>query len=189
MLDLIGINLYLGTDRLLRPRGGAGVFRKVWCNKEGYKQRVRCVPFRQANSVMPSISFTSLCSFAELQESSISRLSWSFVKEFAVSSYCWSYAQLSVRWHGISQQSYERRDVYSGIELELALSKVSTQVCGFTFGSISLYLISRRIKEILTQKRQYNAKYLSRFNEKKFFHEIKKIWKIYLIFPRFRLYA
>ena len=22
MLDLIGINLYLGTDRLLRPRGG-----------------------------------------------------------------------------------------------------------------------------------------------------------------------
>ena len=33
MLDLIGINLYLGTDRLLRPRGGAGVFRKVWCYK------------------------------------------------------------------------------------------------------------------------------------------------------------
>ena len=31
------------------------------------------------------------------------------------------------------------------------MSKVSTQVCGFTFGSISLYLISRRIKEILTQ--------------------------------------
>ena len=33
MLDLIGISLYLGTDRLLRPRGGAGVFRKVWCYK------------------------------------------------------------------------------------------------------------------------------------------------------------
>ena len=33
MLDLIGINLYLGTDRLLRPKGGAGVFRKVWCYK------------------------------------------------------------------------------------------------------------------------------------------------------------
>ena len=35
-----------------------------------------CVPFRQANSViMPSISITSLCSCAELKESSISRLS------------------------------------------------------------------------------------------------------------------
>ena len=33
MLDLIGINLYLGTDRLLRPRGGPGVFRKVWYYK------------------------------------------------------------------------------------------------------------------------------------------------------------
>ena len=40
------------------------------------------------------------------------------------------------------------------------------QVCGFTFGSISLHLISKSIKEILTQKRQYNAKYLSQFNDK-----------------------
>ena len=63
----------------------------------------------------------------------------------------------------------ESRDIYSGIELELAWIKVSTNVCGFTFGSISLRLISKRITEILTQKRQYNAKYLSRFNEKNSF--------------------
>ena len=36
--------------------------------------------------------------------------------------------------------------------MELACSKVSTKVCGFTFGPISLHLISKRIKEILTQK-------------------------------------
>ena len=54
-------------------------------HRGGYQQRERCVPFRRTNSViMPSISITSLCSYAELQESSISRLSWSFVKEFAV---------------------------------------------------------------------------------------------------------
>ena len=35
--------------------------------------------------------------------------------------------------------------------MELSWSKVSTKVCGFTFGSISLHLISKRIKEILTQ--------------------------------------
>ena len=47
-----------------------------------------------------------------------------------------------------------RATLYSGIELQLAWSKVSTKVCGFTFGSISLHLISKRIKEILTQKHQ-----------------------------------
>ena len=58
------------------------------------------------------------------------------------------------------------RNIYFGIELELAWSKVSAKVCGFTFGSISLHLISKRIKEILTQKHQYNEKYLSRFKDK-----------------------
>ena len=43
---------------------------------------------------MPSISVTFLCSYAEFQESSISRLSSSFVKEFAVSSERSSHAQL-----------------------------------------------------------------------------------------------
>ena len=76
--------------------------------------------------------------------------------------------------HRIRQQSYESY-IYSGIELELAWSKVSTKVCGFTFGSISLHLISKRIKEILTQKHQYNAKYLSRFNDKNAFRN-KKIF-------------
>ena len=35
-----------------------------------------------------------LCSCRIAEESSISRLSWYFVKQFVVSSFCWSYAQL-----------------------------------------------------------------------------------------------
>ena len=72
-------------------------------------------------------------------------------------------------WHRISPQSYESY-IYSGVELELAWSKVSTKACGFTFGSISLHS-SKRIKEILTQKHQYTAKYLSRFNDKNAFRK------------------
>ena len=70
-----------------------------------------------------------------------------------------------------------------GTELEMAWSKVSTKVCGFTFGSISLHLISKRIKEILIQKQQYNAKYLSQFNDKNAFRKHKR--KIYIFFPDF----
>ena len=84
------------------------------------------------------------------------------------------------------------RNIYSGIELELASSKVSTKVCGFTFGSISLHLISKsriwwapgkRINEILTQKHQYNEKYLSRFKDK---NASRKLKKIYMFVPDFR---
>ena len=67
-------------------------------------------------------------------------------------------------------QSYESY-LYSGIDLELAWSKVSTKVSGFTFGSIPLHLISKRIKKILTQKHQYSAKYLSRLNDKSAFRK------------------
>ena len=56
----------------------------------------------------------------------------------------------------------------------MAWSKVSTKVCGFTFGSISLHFISKRIKEILTQKHLHNAKYLSQFNDKNAFRKYKK---------------
>ena len=58
--------------------------------------------------------------------------------------------------------------------MELAWSKVSTNVCGFTLGSILLHLISKRIKEILTQKHYYNAKYLSRFKDKNAFRKFEK---------------
>ena len=60
----------------------------------------------------------------------------------------------------------------------MAWSKVSTKVCGFTFGSISLHLISKRIKEILTQKHHYNAKYLSQFNDKNTFEKSLHIVQI-----------
>ena len=38
--------------------------------------------------------------------------------------------------------------------MELARSKVSNKVCGFTFRFTPLHLVSKRIKEILTQKLQ-----------------------------------
>ena len=54
--------------------------------------------------------------------------------------------------------SYESYIILRDRIVELAWSKVSTKVCGFKFGSIKLHLTSKRIKEILTQKRQYNWK-------------------------------
>ena len=112
-------------------------------------------------------NITSLNSYAEFSENSISRLSWSFIKEFAVSSCrCTAVAMLSCAcWHRVSEQSYESY-IYSWIELELAWFKVSTKVSGFTFRSISLHFKnSKKIKEILTQKQEYNAKCLFRFND------------------------
>ena len=82
----------------------------------------------------------------------------------------------------LSYESY----IYPGKELELACSKVATKVCGFTFGSISLPLISKRIKEILAQKHLYNAKYLSLFNDKTAFRKLKKNT---IFFSRFQLYT
>ena len=64
--------------------------------------------------------------------------------------------------------------------MEWAWSKISTTICGFTFGSISL---SKRIKDILTPKHQYNAKYLSRFNDKN--AAFRKQKKVYIFFPDF----
>ena len=95
------------------------------------------------------------CVYAELQESSISRLSWSFVKESAG---LFIPQKLRSGMHRISQQSYESYIILRDRIVELAWSKVSTKVCGFKFGSIKLHLTSKRIKEILTQKRQYNWK-------------------------------
>ena len=81
---------------------------KQWRHQGGGKKWAGCVPFRQANSViMLSISTTSLCSYAELKESSISRLSWSFVKKFAFSSYRWSYAQLCMLTQDKSTKLWE----------------------------------------------------------------------------------
>ena len=101
--------------------------------------------------------------YAELQESSISRLSWSFVKESAG---LFIPQKLRSGMHRISQQSYESYIILRDRIVELAWSKVSTKVCGFKFGSIKLHLTSKRIKEILTQKSQYKWKYLFQFNDK-----------------------
>ena len=78
----------------------------------------------------------------------------------------------------MSATSYSRDKIVVG-----SWSKVLTKVCGFTFGSISLRLINKSLKGIVTQKRLYNAKYLSRFNDKNAFR--KYIKKIYITFPDF----
>ena len=102
----------------------------------------------------------NLCSYAELQESrSIFLLSWSFVKEFAVSSYRWSYAQLCMLTQDKSTKLWEPWHILRD-RIGVGLVKSLNQ----GLWPISLHLISKRIKEILTQNA--NAKYLSRFNDK-----------------------
>ena len=56
MLDLIGINLYLGTDRLLRRRGGRGFSEKCGVTKlypPPQKKKItyeNCTPLGNNNS-------------------------------------------------------------------------------------------------------------------------------------------
>ena len=134
---------------------------KQWCNSGGYKQRARVYPSDRQTLLLNAININYRTA-RELNLSSVIV----FHKLRSLQSLPTAEAKLSgARWqYRISQQSYESY-IYSGIELELARSKVSNKACGFTFGSTSLHLISKRIKEILTQKHQYNAKYLSWFND------------------------
>ena len=136
---------------------------------------------------MPSISIISLCLCMcriarELNLSSVMVLRKGVCSLFITLKIR---SAMHVDTAGISRQSYESYILLRD-RIEVGLVKVSTTVCGFTFGSISLHLISKRKKEILTPKHQYNAKYLSRFNE--CFQEII-IKKIYIFFSRFQLYA
>ena len=135
---------------------------KQWCNSGGYKQRARVYPSDRQTLLLNAININYRIA-RELNLSSV----MVFHKLRSLQSLPTAEAKLScARWqYRISQQNYESYIKYSGIELELARSKVSNKVCGFTFGSTPLHLISKRIKEILTQKHQYNAKYLSWFND------------------------
>ena len=92
-----------------------------------------------------------MCSYAELQKSSISRLSQSFVKEFAFSLYRWSYAQLYVLTMDKSTKLWEPWQILE-IELELiGVGLVKSLNQGLL--PISLNLISNGIKEILTPQK------------------------------------
>ena len=122
-----------------------------------------------ARSSQESISITSLCSYAELQENSISRLSWSFVKEFAVSSYRWSYAQLCTLTQDKSTKLWELHILRDRIGVGWVKSLNQRSVAPHS--DLWLHLISKRIKEILTQKHQYKADYLSLFNDKNAFRK------------------
>ena len=88
------------------------------------------------------------CVCAELQESSISRLSWSFVKESAG---LFITQKLRSGVYRISQQSYESYIILRDRIVELAWSKVSTKVCGFKFGSIKLHSSSGDSIDLLSR--------------------------------------
>ena len=124
---------------------------KQWRHQGGYKQRARCVLYRQANSViMPSISITSV-TCAHMQNCkraspTIFLLSWSFVKEFAVSSYRWSYAQLCMLTQDKSTKLWETWHILRD-RIGDGLVKSLNQ----GLWPISLHLISKRVEEILTQ--------------------------------------
>ena len=75
----------------------------------------------------------------------ISLLLWSFVKVFAVSSYYWSYAELCMLTKDKSKKWWELRIFRDRTGVGLVKS-------------LSLHLMGKRIKEILTQKHQYSAK-------------------------------
>ena len=80
---------------------------KEWRHQGGYKQWVRCVPFRMANSDVIKCHQYQLrpCVCAELQGSSIPRLSWSFVK-YGLTQLCMLTQDKSTK----SEESY----IYSG---------------------------------------------------------------------------
>ena len=107
------------------------------------QNEARTLPFPPPRLIWRSGSATEYqlrpcaCVCAELQESSLSRLSWSFVKESAG---LFIPQKLRSGVHRISQQSYESYIILRDRIVELAWSKVSTKVCGFKFGSIKLHL-------------------------------------------------
>ena len=84
--------------------------------------------------------------YAELQESSIFFLSWSFVKEFAVSSYRWSYAQLGMLTQDKSIKLWQTWHILRD-RIGDGLVKSLNQ----GLWPISLHLISKMVEEILTQ--------------------------------------
>ena len=102
------------------------------------QNEARTLPFPPPRLIWRSGSATEYqlrpcaCVYAELQESSISRLSWSFVKESAG---LFIPQKLRSGVHRISQQSYESYIILRHRIVELAWWKVSTKVCGFKFGS------------------------------------------------------
>ena len=104
------------------------------------------------------------CVCAELQESSISRLSWSFVKESAG---LFIPQKLHSGVHRISQQSYES---YIILRDRIVVGLVKSLNQGLWL-QIRIHLTNKRIKEILKQTHQYNAKYLSQFNDKNGFRK------------------
>ena len=115
---------------------------------------------------MPSTSIT----YTWLRESSISHLSRSFVKEFAVSSYRWSCVQLCMLTREKSTKLWELNILRDRIVVSSVKSLNQGLWLQIRIHLIPL-IISKRIKEILKQKHQNDAKYLSRFNDKNAFRK------------------
>ena len=84
---------------------------KRWRYQGGYKERAICVPSRQCKLCHNAININYVFVLVYVQNckraQSLSHLSWSFVKEFAVSSYSWSYAQLCMLTQDKSTKLWE----------------------------------------------------------------------------------
>ena len=136
--------------------------------------------------IMPSLSITSLCLCMCRIARDLSLSSVMVLRKGVCSLLKPLKLRSAVHVDRINKQSYESYIILRDrIVVGLVKSLDHCKVCGFTFGSISLHLISKRIKEILTQTHQYNAKYLSQFNDKNAFGKRKSIY----FFSGFQLYA
>ena len=104
----------------------------VYGHQGGYKQRARCVP--SDKQTLFSVQYQQLRLCAYMQNCKGLQSLHTAEATFRL---CMLTQDKSTK---LSYESY----IYSGKELELACAKVATKVCGFTFGSISLPLISKR---------------------------------------------
>ena len=120
---------------------------------------------------------TSLCSYAELQENSISHLSWSFIREFVDSLYRWSYAPLCMSTQDKTTKLWKLHILRDRIGVGLV--KSLNQGLWLHIRIHFTPLISKRIKDILTQKHQCNANEKNAFRKKKsiYFFQISAVCK------------
>ena len=139
---------------------------------------MRCAPFRPGKSVITlSISITSFCLCMCRIARELNLSSFMVLRKVVCSLFVPLKLRSAVHVDRISQQSYESYiilldRIVVGLFKSLNEKSQPRSVASHpAFGSISLHLISKRIKEILTQKHQCNVEYLSHFNDKNAFRK------------------
>ena len=161
-------------------RGGGRV--KQWCLQGGYKQSARCVPCYNAINI--NYVLVLICRIAR-------ELNFSYVVVL-FKGVCSLFMPLKLRSAVYVVTGYVKltklwelhilRDRI-GVVLVKRLNQGLLLHIWIHFTPLNQY--SKRIKEILTQKYQYNAKCFSRFNDKNAFRK----WKKSIYFSRFQLYS